>query len=125
MLPLANSGKVKSYMGLDINEGMLFHARKKAKAIRESETLSVTATTVAGSLLEGLPFDDGVFDVILLNQVICIGWLQSILADIHLQAIDYNGFLKRLAILAGNINSARSRVHVMVALHLSECIAEI
>jgi len=69
MSPLVNSGKVKSYIGMDVNEGMLFHARKKAAVLRAAESVTADVTTLAGSLLESLPFGDNVFDVILLNQV--------------------------------------------------------
>lgn len=70
MIPLANCGKVKSYIGMDVNEGMLYHARKKAAAIRSNDSISTDVTTLAGSLLEELPFGDNVFDVVLINQVL-------------------------------------------------------
>lgn len=69
MTPLVRSGKVSSYIGMDVNEGMLYHARKKAAGLRNSEDVSADVTTLAGSLLEELPFEDGVFDVVILNQV--------------------------------------------------------
>ena len=69
MIPLANCGKVKSYIGMDVNEGMLYHARKKAGTLRSNESITTDVTTLAGSLLEDLPFGDNVFDVVLLNQV--------------------------------------------------------
>ena len=69
MIPLANCGKVKSYIGMDVNEGMLYHARKKAGTLRSNESITADVTTLAGSLLEDLPFGDNVFDVVLLNQV--------------------------------------------------------
>jgi len=71
MIPLANCGKVKSYIGMDVNEGMLYHARKKARTLRSNESITTDVTTLAGSLLEDLPFGDNVFDVVLLNQVYC------------------------------------------------------
>lgn len=70
MIPLAHCGKVKSYIGMDVNEGMLYHARKKAKAVRSNENVTTDVTTLAGSLLEELPFGDNVFDVVLVNQVL-------------------------------------------------------
>ena len=71
MIPLAHCGKVKSYIGMDVNEGMLYHARKKAKAVRSNENVTTDVTTLAGSLLEELPVGDNVFDVVLVNQVCC------------------------------------------------------
>lgn len=70
MGPLVKSGKVKSYIGMDVNEGMLFHARKKAAALRNNDAVHADVTTLAGSLLEDLPFGDNVFDVVVLNQVL-------------------------------------------------------
>ena len=69
MIPLAKCGKVKSYIGMDVNEGMLYHARKKAGVLRNDDTVTTDVTTLAGSLLEELPFGDNVFDVVVLNQV--------------------------------------------------------
>jgi len=69
MGPLVKCGKVKSYIGMDVNEGMLYHARKKANTLR-GEQEGVKVTTLAGSLLEELPFGDAVFDAVLINQVL-------------------------------------------------------
>lgn len=70
MTSIVKSGKCKSYIGMDVNEGMLYHARKKAAALRNDDTISTDVTTVAGSLLEALPFEDNVFDCVVINQVI-------------------------------------------------------
>ena len=37
MTALVNSGKCSTYIGIDINEGMLYHAKQKATQLRAVE----------------------------------------------------------------------------------------
>jgi len=70
MTALVNSGKCSTYIGIDINEGMLYHAKQKATQLRAVENQSCDVTVIAATLLEELPFEDNVFDMVLFNQVL-------------------------------------------------------
>ena len=62
-----NSSKVASYTGLDVNEGMLKEARRKASLLQDKGLKNIKI--VKSCLLERLQFDKDIFDVVILNQV--------------------------------------------------------
>ena len=70
LVSLVKSGKVGSYVAIDSDDGMLYNTRSKAYRVEVGEGVQTQIAIMQRNLLDPLPLQDGVVDVVILNQVI-------------------------------------------------------